>query len=242
MTTLKEKYHLSERFEVAFNQIHDALKSTINIKDDRFKVLLDIGARKHKLIDKYYVDLKQYAKLRNSLVHDKKELGYYIAEPHIEVVEHIEKISKVINSPNYALSSIAKKEVVFFHFEDSILSILPVIKRYGYSQYPVYQANNCVGLLKTEDIVSWISENIINTIVDLAEITVGDVISIVKDHPVEFAPKTINILAIEDIYEERHKEKVDLEVVIITENGQRNEKPLGIVTAWDLIEIDYTID
>lgn len=241
MSSIKQDYHLSERFEVAFNQIHESLKLIVKIEDDRFKVLLDAGSRKHKMIDKYYNDLKQYAKLRNSLVHNKKELGRYIAEPHIDVVKQIEKISTIFNKPDYALS-IATKEVIYFDYEDSILSTLQAIKKYGYSQYPVYKNKKCVGLLKTGDIVNWMSENIINTIVDVTDLKVGHVIANVKNHPIEFAPKSIDIFSIEDIYENKHKEKVDLEVVIITENGRWDESPLGMVTAWDLIEIDYTID
>lgn len=241
MTLFKEKYHLSERFEVAFNQIHDALKSIVKIRDDRFKVLLDVGSRKHKIIDKFYGDLRQYAKLRNALVHDKTKLGTYIAEPHIEVVEHIEKIAAIFNQPNYALS-IATKEVIYFDSEDPILSILPKIKKYGYEQYPVYQNNKCVGLLETGDIINWISENIIYTLVDFSDIRVRDIIANVKNHPIEFVPKSIDIFSIEDIFEEKHKDGVKLELVLITENGIPSEKPLGIVTSWDLIEIDYTVD
>jgi hypothetical protein len=29
-----------------------------------------------------------------------------------------------------------------------------------------------------------------------------------------------------------------LEAVIVTENGETREKPLGIITSWDLVEID----
>ncbi|MEH7336064.1 CBS domain-containing protein [Neobacillus drentensis] len=241
MSLIKQEHYLSERFEVAFNQIHESLKSIVKLNDDRFKVLLDIGARKHQIIDKYYDELKQYAKLRNSLVHDKKELGFYIAEPHEDVVKHIEWISTIFNKPNYALS-IATKEVIYCDIEDSILFILQAIKEHGYSQYPVYQDNRCVGLLKTGDIVNWMAGNIINTIVDLTDIKIGDILRDVKHHPIEFVPKSIDIFSIEDIYERKHKEKVELEVVIITENGKSDEKPLGMVTAWDLIEIDYMVD
>ena len=80
--------------------------------------------------------------------------------------------------------------------------------------------------MKTGDIVNWMSENIINTIVDMTDIKVGDVIANVKNHPIEFASKAIDIFSIEDIYERKHKEKVDLEVVIITENGKCYETPL----------------
>ncbi|RKQ29291.1 CBS domain-containing protein [Oceanobacillus halophilus] len=238
---VRQDYHLSERFEVAFNQIHDSLRSIIKIKDDRFKVLLNIGARKHKMIGKFYNELTQYAKLRNSLVHDKRELGYYIAEPHIDVVERIEKISSVFNKPNYALS-IATRNVVTLDCEDSMLDVIQEIRKHGYSQYPIYQNKHCVGLLKTVDIVSWMSKNVINTMVDLTDIKVRDIISDVKEHPIEYVPKSIDIFSVEDLYENKHKDKVKLEAVIITGNGKNNEKPLGLVTAWDLIEIDYTAD
>ena len=241
MTIAKIEYHLSERFEVAFNQIHRSLKYIVKIREDKFKVLLDVGARRHHLIGKYHSDLTQYAKLRNSLVHDKRKLGYYIAEPHIDVVTHIEKIAELLNRPNYALS-IATREVISFDFESSILIAFQEIKKHGYSQYPVYDNNKYVGLLQTGDIVKWISENIVNTVLDICEVKVSDIIADVNDHPIEFVKKSIDIFEVEELYENKHKERIDLEAVIITENGKRNETPLGLITAWDLIEIDYTAD
>ncbi|MFT4414222.1 CBS domain-containing protein [Fredinandcohnia humi] len=241
MNTIYQSYQLSERFEVAFNQIHDSLKSIVKINDDRFKTLLDIGVRKHQIINQYYNDLKQYAKLRNSLVHDKKELGYYIAEPHLDVVTHIEKIASIFNRPNYALM-IATKEVITVNYDENIINTFQTIKRYGYSQYPVYRNKECVGLLATGDIVKWMTENVRNAVVELAEIKVKDVLKTVRNHPIEFAAKSIDIFSVEDIFENKHKNKIYLEAVIITENGKSDELPLGMVTAWDLIEIDYTVD
>ncbi|KAA0548541.1 CBS domain-containing protein [Bacillus sp. BGMRC 2118] len=231
-------YQLSERFEVAFNQIHETLREIVKINDDRFKVLLDVGAKRHQMIKEYYDDLKQYAKLRNSIVHDKVEVGFYIAEPHETVVSHIEMIADIFKRPNFA-RSIATTNVVYFDYEDSMQEVFQVIKIHGYSQYPVYRNYDFIGLLATDDIVRWISENIINTLVDLSDIKVYDIISTVHDHPVEFVSKSTDIFTVEEIYEHKHKNKVDLEAVIITENGKRNEVPLGIITAWDLIQLDY---
>jgi predicted transcriptional regulator len=231
-------YILSERFEVAFNQIHEVLKNKVRINDDRFVVLLDRGAKRHHLIANYQNDLKQYAKLRNAIVHDKRELGFYIAEPHTEIVEHIEMIAKVFSRPNYALS-IATKDVICFDYEDSLQEVFKIIKEYGYAQYPIYKNKECIGLLSTDDIVRWMSENLINTIVDITDIRVFDIISTVESHPIEFGSKTLDIFSVEEIYEGKHKNKLDLEAIIITENGSNSERPLGIITAWDLIQLDY---
>ncbi len=233
-------YSLSERYEVAFNQIHDALKKQVKSRSDRFTSLVHSG-RHHKIISTYQDELFQYAKLRNALVHEKTELGYYIAEPHEEVVERIEKIARVLHSPNYALT-IATKEVIFFHLEDRIEDVISAIKACNYSQYPVYEGNRCLGLLTAKSIVKWLAERMMGSIVDLSDVKIQDVFEVEKRPPLTFQARTSTIFDVEECFEHYHQQKLDIEAVIITENGRDDETPLGIVTAWDLIEIDYTSD
>lgn len=232
---------LSERFEVAFNQVHEALKDIVQIKDDRFVVLVKVGAKKYQMIDTYKKDLEQYARLRNAIVHEKMEVGFYIAEPNAKVVSHIEKIANVFSRPNYALS-IATKNVVFFNYQDSILKVTAAIKEYGYSKFPIYKNKTCIGLLTAGSIVKWMAQNMESNLVNLSDIHVSDIMKYEKEQPIEIVSKDINIFDVENIFEKAHKKKQKLEGVIITENGEADEVPLGIVTAWDLIEIDYTVE
>jgi predicted transcriptional regulator len=232
---------LSERFEVAFNQVHDALRDIVQIKDDRFIVLVKVGAKKYQMIDTYKKDLEQYARLRNAIVHEKMEVGFYIAEPNAKVVSHIEKIANVFGRPNYALS-IATKNVVHFDYQDSILEVTKAIKEFGYSKFPIYKNKTCIGLLTAGSIVKWMAQSMENGLVNFSDIHVSDIMKFEKEHPIEIVPKDSNIFEVENIFEKAHKKKRKLEGVIITENGKFDEAPLGIVTAWDLIEIDYTAD
>src|SRR3954471_19634454 len=114
---IKQGQLLSERFEVAYNQVHDALREIVQINDERFVVLVKIGAKKYQIIETFKKDLEQYARLRNAIVHEKMEVGFYIAEPNAKVVNHIEKIANQLNRPNYALS-IATKNVLYFDYND----------------------------------------------------------------------------------------------------------------------------
>jgi predicted transcriptional regulator len=198
MTTInKQEQILSERFEVAFNQVHEALRNIVKIPDDRFYVLLKVGAKNYQIIETYRRDLEQYAKLRNALVHEKLEVGYYIAEPNIKVVEHIEKIAKIFSRPNYALS-IATKKVVYFNYDDNILNVIEAIRDFGYSQYPIYKNNDCIGLLTTGDIVNWMAKNVVNNHVNFSNITVSNVTVNEETHPVRFVPKNSNIFDVEN--------------------------------------------
>jgi len=136
MMNKKNGQQLSERFEVAYNQVHEALRAIVQINDERFVVLVKVGAKKHQIIETFKKDLEQYARLRNAIVHEKMEVGFYIAEPNAKVVNHIEKIAIVLSRPNYALS-IASKNVVFFDVQDSILKVTDAIKEYGYSKFSI---------------------------------------------------------------------------------------------------------
>lgn len=237
----KKNYSLSERFEVAYNLIHDALKQLVDGEEDRFSVLLKVGQTRHHLIDRYYNDLRQYSKLRNAIVHEKREPGLYIAQPNEEVVEHIEKIAEIFGKPMTGLS-IASKEVKFFESSQSLLEVLKDIQEHGFSQYPIYEDKNYKGLLKTTHILSWMSDTIQDGQINIANSTVADLIPYMNEVPIEFVGKQANIFEVEEIFEKKHREKIDLEAVIINENGEKNQWPIGLITPWDLIEIDYTID
>ncbi|WP_394238324.1 CBS domain-containing protein [Niallia oryzisoli] len=231
---------LSERFEVSFNRIHAALIRMVDSRTDRFTQLVRSGTRSFSLIRTYEDDLYQFAKLRNAMVHDKREIGYYIAEPHEDIVNQIEQIAYFFDQPFYALK-IASKPV---HFSDktTLKEVVQGIKEYSYSQFPIYQEGECIGLLRAGSILEWIANNLVQNSINLGNVTVKEILLHENNHPIVFAPKSMNIFEIEDIYERAHQEKRDIEMVIITENGNSSEKPLGIVTAWDLIEIDYTAD
>ncbi|MGP4081205.1 hypothetical protein ACTWQL_14950 [Pseudalkalibacillus sp. R45] len=111
MMKVAKEYTLSERFEVAFNRIHESLKKMIKINTDKFSALVRHGS-KHKVISTFHEELYQYSKLRNALVHDKTKLGFYVAEPHPEVVARIEKIAEILQNPIMHLQSQQKMSSV----------------------------------------------------------------------------------------------------------------------------------
>lgn len=236
-----QRYTKSERFEIAFNQIHLRLQRIDQSGENRFIALLHTGRERHKVIEKYFNELKQYAKLRNSLVHYKTELGTYIAEPHEEVVERIEDIASIFNKPNYALS-IATQPVISFDVNESISQVIAVYTTHRYSQYPVYAEGKCIGLIKMGDVLCWLMDHFDQNERYLREITIASLLTKVKMDELLFVNKSIDVFTIEDLFSERHRKGEELEVVLITENGKKDETPLGIISSWNLIEIDYNIE
>jgi predicted transcriptional regulator len=229
---------LSERFEVAFNQIHNWLQKNIkNTGTDRFTELLRLGFPVHSLIRKHYHDLKVFGRLRNSIVHDKIELGFYIAEPHVRVVHKIESIATQLIQPREALSIATKP--VFYYYEDSRLKdILTVINKRSYTIFPIYDENGFKWPLTPDCIIKWFAENMRGNIIQLDDVKVEDLYPFKRSKPIEFVKKNADLFEIEEIFEKYDVKNQKLEAVIVTETGKQSEKPLGIITSWDLVEID----
>ncbi|MCM3567074.1 CBS domain-containing protein [Neobacillus mesonae] len=237
MTVLVDK-KLSERFEVAFNQIHSWLQKNVrNARSDKFTDLLKIGFPSFSIIRKYYHDLKMYGRLRNSIVHDKVELGFYIAEPHESVVDKIEKIAAQLTHPKAAVS-IATKPVIYFHENTKLSEVLTAIQQHAYSVFPIYDTEGYKWLLTSENIIQWFAKNMIGTSIQINEVEIKDLFPLGKSYLVEFAPKEAGMFEIEEYFENYHLKGKKLEAVIITETGLKTQKPIGIVTSWDLVEID----
>ncbi len=229
---------LTERFEVAFNLIHNVLKR-LNpyAESDAFTKMLSISRRKHAFLNSFYYELKQFAKLRNALVHEKFEKQTYIATPHEKTVEIIERIAKYLSKPP-SVMEIATKEIVQFHLIESLETILKKMDIHCYHQFPVYNNEKFAFLLTDRGITKWFSSHIKNGVIEIAQATASDLQPFENEHYVLFVSKEMNIFELEEIYEKSFKESTKLEAVIVTNNGSVFEQPLGMITAWDLIEID----
>lgn len=229
---------LSQRFEIAFNRVHKALSKMVkNVNGDIFSQLVAHGAKRHAIIRSYKDELFQFAKLRNAIVHEKLRADFYIAEPHQEVVERIEEIAALLEKPVTALS-ISSRPVIYFNFHSSIKDVILAIHNNSYTKFPIYKDGTCIGILTSGAIMKWMAKQLSNDSIDLSNIRVGEVIPYETKHLIEFVDHNCDIFAVEEKFEKRHAHGKKLEAVIITETGQIDEKPLGIITSWDLIEID----
>ncbi|UOR11301.1 CBS domain-containing protein [Halobacillus amylolyticus] len=225
---------LVERFELAFNQIHQHLKEMNRFpKNDNFAELLQ-HSKDRGVIRVHYDALKQYAKLRNAIVHERVRDGYYIASPHVEVVEELEGIKQTLDQPPLGLD-VATRPVMFFYEETELLHVIEAFREHGVSQFPIYRDGLFVGLLTDAGVVRWLQESVREGSVAVEGMTVGDVLGHEKVHNVEFVAEDVSVFEIEDLFERSHGEGEKLKAVMITEGGDRDGKLLGIVTLLDLI-------
>jgi CBS domain-containing protein len=233
----------SGKFETAFNRIHKSLKDMVKGTDsDAFVELLYSGYKNHSLIRKYKSELHQFAKLRNAIVHERVNADYYIAEPHIEVVERIEEICKEFEKPQTALSIATSP--VFYYYEDAFLKdVLKVINKFDFTRFPVYDKDDkYVALLTSTEIIQWMAKHFSDNVVTIEDVRVKELLKKGKNYFVTFVTEQASLYEIEELFERYHTRGKKLQAVIITETGDRHGKPIGVITPWDLLDSDPAED
>lgn len=229
----------SERFLIAYNTIARELERLIGLnKYMPFYRLVDMAKKKNGVVMAYKDDLKELSHLRNAIVHDKVFPEYAIAEPHLSVVHMIEEIADELVKPK-KLIPVFKKNVKVFEKKHSVMDVLTVIKEHGFSQFPIYEEGNFVGLITDRGITRWMANQLtISTEICLVG-RVADVLSLEKNNRnYMFMNQDQTIYDAREKYN-RHLDLYNsrLEAILITDTGKANETLLGMATPYDIINI-----
>ena len=229
----------SKKFLKIFNALEQYLEKLANKPDHyQFKELVKYLSNINPVIKEYAHELREFAELRNAIVHEPKKK--IIAEVYPYVVDEIKKIYKRITRPLKAYE-VATKPVYCCDLNDFLLIHIREMRRKIYTHVSVYNGNQFVGVLSESSIFNWLSD-LDRFDFDLEKIKVKDIQEYlnIENRPNEyfkFVSKNENAYLIKQWFKEAIGEKKRLGAVFVTETGQKDEKIIGIITSWDLPRI-----
>jgi len=225
----------SERFITAFTRIEQTLKDIVEAKEYMpFFKLLDHAKKKNALIKRYEDDLREYADLRNAIVHHRTSTEFSIAEPHDEVVAFIEKIDETLSTP-ITVGEMFKRDVQVFQVSDTLNQALQVIRDRNFTQLPVYDGDEFKGLLTSIGVTMWLASTVEKEMISREMTTLGDMLKHeVSEKNHRFIPKETSIYEAQEIYKRAVTKGIRLEALLITDTVLL----VGIITPLDLIKIE----
>lgn len=229
----------SVRFLDAFNRIdHQLRKLTGNERGVPFGVVVDRVSRVNAAVRRFKDDLKQFAQLRNAIIHETRN-GRVIAEPADWAVAEIERIASLLGDPPKVIPLFAKR-VVTLGSEDSIATAVQFMLEHSFSQIPIFSGRRFVGLLTTNTIARWLGAQVIagEQRLDLAGTNIGSVLQYTEEADIYcFLRKEATLFEVLERFQEYERKGKRLEAALITDTGVPSEKLLGIITVWDLPSI-----
>lgn len=224
----------ADRFLTAFSGIERKLREIAEAeKSASFYALVDRAAQRSRAVAQFRADLKEYADLRNAIVHERGN-GHPIADPRQGTVKAVEEIRRVLEDPP-TLLRVVKVAVETCRVDDPVGRATRQMYDGDFSQLPVYDNGAFAALLTAETVARWLAACLEGGIGLVEEAPVRDVLAHTEDpdnHRLVSRDATVfDALQLFDSYNERGK---SLDAILVTHAGRRGEKPLGIVTIYDI--------
>ena len=225
---------LTSLFLSAFNHIEKHLEEVVNPKKHiPFSRLVDRAASKSNAVKRFAKELMFLGSLRNVLVHDH-EHDKEVATPTVGTVMEIETLAKTLTAPPRLLS-LVNQSVTRCSSADAIATAARIMYDNCFSQLPVYDNGQFIGMLTGETITRWLSEHLDSEGGTFA----GEPVRKVLDRQEKkvkytFLPQDATVFDALNEFDRFLQSGRVLRAIIITANGQATEPPLGIVTPSDI--------
>ena len=228
-----------ERFLAAFNVIEQTLRRKWGGSSGRESVrhMVDVLSKNDAAIRQFKEDLGEFSELRNAIVHERISPDYLIAVPLIPTVERIESIAKALSDPPLVYPRFAAK-VARFSPSDTMAYVFDVMRKTNYTQFPVYDGNNYVGLLTDGAIARWVARFSSDLGSDMLSVSVKTVLGFEKNvNRAKFLCRRATIYDAEEVFHDGvdRSSKWRTSAILITDSGHPSEELLGIITPSDML-------
>jgi hypothetical protein len=234
----------ARRFLDAFHLIEQVLRTKsrkpFTKNEDGFS---DLVRDSKELAEGQKQKLRQYARLRNAIVHNPYEAGLVpIASPREDVVVWIEAQAIIIEQPPL-VKDVLKLQVPKVLTEDDDVSVF--LKLAGeptnYSQAPVRDENGRLRLITTNSVARWVAEKYTpgdGVLLDGAQ--VRDFTRFAEDGD-RLVLKARDLRAVEAARIFGGSVGNPPAAIILTENGKNSETPLGMCVQADVAALLRTL-
>lgn len=228
----------SQRFMRAFIGIEQELRSLVMPQRHLpFPHLVNLAAKRSRLVRDHETDLRQYADLRNAIVHELMD-DEPIAEPHLKIVEHMEGILSLLRKPPRVADTFLGT-VVTCRPDDLVVAAARRMYENSCSKLPVYDQEQFVGLLTAERVTHWFGHRFQEGGTDEP---LQETVAAVLDYGEQrsecaFVARDCTVFRVLELFDEASHAGQRLQGVIVSEDGNCHGQPLGIITVFDLPEV-----
>ncbi|MER2064429.1 MAG: CBS domain-containing protein [Alkalibacterium sp.] len=230
-----------QRFMHAFNELHNVIAKKVNRDPDtNFGELMGAAAKKRdKVIEKYVDEIDFYRELRNLLTHNTINGDGAAADPSNALIEQMERVTDKIRYSKQA-KDLFLKRVRTFDVNDPLGKVLDVINHVRYTQFPVFDGDELVGILSSIGVTKYLAKAMDKDINAIKKATVRQILEVEDEQDFyEVIPAETSVFDIEEIFSERIREGRTAYILLIAKGDRIRKKSdlIGIVTPWDLPKV-----
>lgn len=233
----------ARKFVAIYNELDHYMRKKINAAAyiDHGQLLRDM-AEKHFIFNEHITELRLFSEIRNLIVHNPYPNINPIFQPHEHLVERYQEIFKKIKNPPKAISIAIPASTIFtVTLQDDVHKVLEVMIKKTYTYVPVMENGKFLGVFSESVLACYYAEK--KDFIMGKEAKVEDFKEFLpfEKHPneyFEFVSRDTLLSEIVEIFQSNLKKRKRIGVVYITERGKKEEKLLGMITAWDIAGLE----
>ncbi|MDO4978070.1 MAG: hypothetical protein Q4E53_12505 [Eubacteriales bacterium] len=193
---------------------------------------------KHAEFTEIEEDLKYCREVRNLLTHKPQVHKQYCVEPSYEMIELIEHVIETLEKPPVIMDiAVPVSKILYKDYSSNFIDTLKEMNERSFGNVPILQDGIVQGVLSEKAIVNFIVQE--DQFHLSKELTLNDIknyLSLENDRKeyYRFVKKDSLISEVSELFHDGINKGARIGMVFITKNGRKEEKLLGIVTAWDL--------
>lgn len=178
---------------------------------------------------------------RNLLSHNPKINGEYAVYPSEEMIKLLDKVIQKVTQPIKASNIMVKKsELCFMGMEDKVLDAMAVMKEHSYKYIPILADGVLVGMFSAKTVLEiMVNEGTDIFKGDMTFESIKNYISIenVSEKTFAFVGNSTLLSEIKEIFKDDVDNKERINIIFVTQHGKKDEKLLGIITAWEIAAV-----
>lgn len=230
-----------------YNEIDAILRSVVGYDGHLdHGSLLKESSLSNPVVARHMHEMRSLAQLRNTVVHNPfgAEVKPLIT-PNDIVVDRYQSILKALKNPPSALTIAVPGNMIFSTTLDANLNkVLKEMDKNIFTHVPVIEDKKMTGILSENAILSYIADMedvIIDKETKVEALKEYLPLDVHRGESFAFLPRAASLEEVFKLFNEAIQERVRIGMVFITENGKDDEKPVGILTAWDLANFDLDL-
>jgi len=241
---MKDKKIQQGKYLEKFKNLEAHLKRTSGVSSDRtqFKDMLDKARQKSPVIKYKEGLIWDLYGLRNVFAHADREK--YIAEINHFAYEAIDNLVELISNPP-TVGEKFQKEVYWVSENEITEVVIQEMREKLYTHVPVYRKieenYKFIGVFSESSVFCWLADNIREGRADFYKKQMKNINPKYLNDPndlYKFIASNKNIFEAYDDFKVAVGKGKRLGVIFITPSSKRDEIPTGIITAWDLPEVE----
>lgn len=227
----------TQAFLARFIALEGELRHMVGGREEGFGRLLSRALDSSPVVRRYQAELRAFNDLRNMLVH--APLPMPLAHPAPEALATLERIHQELTHPQPVIPRFARQVAALSH-DDPFSRAVEAMRETGYSQFPVYRGDTFAGLLTDGLMARWIAthlDRVDGSFRRLLDVRLGDVLHQVPERStVAFVGRKATVAHVREMFEQHlRRGKLRLDAVLITETGDPDQAPVGIITPTDAV-------